>query len=158
METLLSALAGCSALDVIHIMKKQRQNLDRLEVDVEGERADAIPAVFTKIDLRLSRVRPDRTFEAAAGGGALDGEVLLGIENAPNRMWILPQRASSGSSKGHRHHQEARHASNHEGWPASLLSYKKSLAIIVASSFRPECRCRLPSRPLPTLFAPLGKN
>ncbi len=51
METLLSSLAGCSAVDVIHIMKKQRQDLERLEVEVEGERADAIPAVFTKIHL-----------------------------------------------------------------------------------------------------------
>jgi putative redox protein len=53
METMLSALAGCSSVDVIHIMKKQRQELVRLEVDVEGERADAVPAVFTKIHLRF---------------------------------------------------------------------------------------------------------
>jgi putative redox protein len=53
METLLAALAGCSALDVLHIMKKQRQHLERLEVEVEGQRADAIPAVFTKIHVRF---------------------------------------------------------------------------------------------------------
>lgn len=53
METLLTALAGCSAMDVILIMKKQRENVDRLEVEVEGERADAIPAVFTKIHVRF---------------------------------------------------------------------------------------------------------
>jgi putative redox protein len=53
METLLSALAGCSSLDVILIMKKQRQNLERIEVEVDAERADAIPAVFTKIHLRF---------------------------------------------------------------------------------------------------------
>lgn len=53
METFLSALASCSAVDVIHIMKKQRQNLERLEVEVHGERADAVPAVFTSIQLRF---------------------------------------------------------------------------------------------------------
>jgi len=53
METVLSALAGCSSIDVIHILKKQRQELERLEVEVEGERADAVPAVFTKIHLRF---------------------------------------------------------------------------------------------------------
>ncbi|MDE3196340.1 MAG: OsmC family protein, partial [Acidobacteriota bacterium] len=58
METLLAALAGCSALDVIHIMKKQRQDLERLEVEVEGERADAVPAVFTKIHLRFTGYGP----------------------------------------------------------------------------------------------------
>lgn len=58
METLLAALAGCSALDVVHIMKKQRQTLERLEVEVEGERADAVPAVFTKIHLRFKGYGP----------------------------------------------------------------------------------------------------
>jgi len=53
METLLSALAGCSSMDVILIMKKQRQQLERLEVEVDGERADTVPAVFTKIHLRF---------------------------------------------------------------------------------------------------------
>ena len=58
METLLSALAGCASLDVIHIMKKQRQTLERLEIEVEGQRADAIPAVFTKIHLRFKGYGP----------------------------------------------------------------------------------------------------
>ena len=54
MEMLLSALAGCSSIDVIHIMKKQRQNLERLEVELDGERAATIPAVFTRIHLRFT--------------------------------------------------------------------------------------------------------
>ena len=53
METLLSALGGCSALDVLHILNKQRENPERLEVEVTGERADTIPAVFTKIHVRF---------------------------------------------------------------------------------------------------------
>ena len=58
METLLSALAGCSAMDVMLIMKKQRQVLERLEVEVEGQRADAVPAVFTKIHVRFKGYGP----------------------------------------------------------------------------------------------------
>jgi putative redox protein len=58
METLLSALAGCSAMDVLHIMKKQRQSPERLEVEVEGERSDAVPAVFTRIHLRFKGYGP----------------------------------------------------------------------------------------------------
>ena len=58
METLLFALAGCSSMDVLLIMKKQRQHLDRLEVEVEGERADAVPAVFTRIHLRFKGYGP----------------------------------------------------------------------------------------------------
>jgi len=58
METLLAALAGCSSMDVLLIMKKQRQSLERLEVEVEGARADAVPAVFTKIHLRFKGYGP----------------------------------------------------------------------------------------------------
>lgn len=54
MEMFWSVLAGCCSMDVIHIMKKQRQNLERLEVEVEGERASTIPAVFTWIHLRFT--------------------------------------------------------------------------------------------------------
>jgi putative redox protein len=53
METLLAALAACSAMDVVLIMKKQRENLERLDVEVDGERTDAVPSVFTKIHVRF---------------------------------------------------------------------------------------------------------
>lgn len=51
MELLLTALASCSAMDVVHILKKQREPLERLDVDIEGLRADATPAPFTTIKL-----------------------------------------------------------------------------------------------------------
>jgi putative redox protein len=53
METLLASLAGCSAVDVVMILGKQKEPLEGLSVEVEAERADAIPAVFTKIHLRF---------------------------------------------------------------------------------------------------------
>jgi putative redox protein len=53
METLLASLAGCSAVDVVKILKQQREPLEGLEIQVEGRRADAIPAVFTDIHLRF---------------------------------------------------------------------------------------------------------
>lgn len=49
MELQLVALATCSALDVLHIMQKQRQPLADLDIDIEGDRADAVPAVYTQI-------------------------------------------------------------------------------------------------------------
>ena len=53
MEMILMGLAGCSSFDVLSILKKQRQELDGLDVEVEGERADAVPAVYTKIHLKF---------------------------------------------------------------------------------------------------------
>jgi len=51
MEMLLMSLAGCSAMDVLLILQKQRQPVSDLTVDVEGKRADAVPAVYTDIHL-----------------------------------------------------------------------------------------------------------
>ncbi|NUP07011.1 MAG: OsmC family protein [Polyangiaceae bacterium] len=53
METLLAALAGCSAVDVVKILTQQKEPLESLEIDVEGTRADAVPAVFTSIHVRF---------------------------------------------------------------------------------------------------------
>lgn len=52
MQLLLIALAGCTALDVISIMEKQRQNLSALEVCAEGDRVDEHPRYYKEIRLR----------------------------------------------------------------------------------------------------------
>ena len=51
MEVLLSALASCSAMDVLNILRKQKQPLEHLTVDIEGIRADAVPSPFTHVKL-----------------------------------------------------------------------------------------------------------
>jgi len=49
MELLLVGLAGCTAMDVISILEKKRQEVTRFEVRVNGERASEHPKVFTNI-------------------------------------------------------------------------------------------------------------
>jgi len=51
MQALLMSLASCSAIDVLHILQTGRHTVTRLDVAVDGERANAVPAVFTKIHL-----------------------------------------------------------------------------------------------------------
>ena len=53
MEMFLAALASCSAVDVVMILRQQKQPFVDLRITVKGERADAIPAVFTKIPLHF---------------------------------------------------------------------------------------------------------
>lgn len=54
MEVLLSALAGCSSIDVVSLLKKMRQNLKDLKIEIEGKRSeDKIPAVFEKIQIHF---------------------------------------------------------------------------------------------------------
>jgi putative redox protein len=52
MQTILSALCGCSAVDVVSILKKQRQNLRDLIIKVDGERQKGVePALWEKVHL-----------------------------------------------------------------------------------------------------------
>ena len=51
MELLLVSLAGCTGVDVVAILEKMRQPLDRFEVGVEGWRADEHPRVYTEVDV-----------------------------------------------------------------------------------------------------------
>ncbi len=45
------ALAGCTAMDVISILRKKRQDVTHYEVRVEGAQMDAHPNAFTRIDV-----------------------------------------------------------------------------------------------------------
>lgn len=47
MELMAVSLAGCTAMDVISILKKKRQEVSDFQVKVEAERADQHPKVFT---------------------------------------------------------------------------------------------------------------
>jgi putative redox protein len=51
MELLLLALGACTATDVVEILKKKRQKLEALEVEVAGERAKEPPTVWTKLEI-----------------------------------------------------------------------------------------------------------
>jgi putative redox protein len=52
MQTVLAALCGCSAVDVISILKKQRQPLTDLLIKVDGERQKGIePSLWEKVHL-----------------------------------------------------------------------------------------------------------
>lgn len=53
MELLLLGLGSCTSLDVLSILKKARQEVLDCEVFVDGERADEIPKVFTKIHIQF---------------------------------------------------------------------------------------------------------
>jgi len=45
------ALAGCTAMDVISILRKKRQDVRRYEVEASGTQMDAHPNAFTRIDV-----------------------------------------------------------------------------------------------------------
>lgn len=48
MGFLLAAAAGCTAMDVIHILKRKRQQISDVRVEIVGEQADRHPKVYTR--------------------------------------------------------------------------------------------------------------
>jgi putative redox protein len=54
MELILMGLAGCSAMDIVSILRKMHVELTDCSVDVEAEQAEQHPQVFTKIHLRYA--------------------------------------------------------------------------------------------------------
>ena len=53
METVLAGSGGCTAFDVVLILKKSRQKVTGCEVKMTAERADTDPKVFTRIHMHF---------------------------------------------------------------------------------------------------------
>jgi putative redox protein len=71
-DTLISALAGCTAVDVVDILKKRRTEPGALEVLVTAERAEGTPRRVTKVHLAYR----------ITGGGVERDHALRAIELA----------------------------------------------------------------------------
>ena len=54
MQTLGFALAGCMAMDVVHILRKGRHDLKGLKADLTGHRAPEEPRRFTSVELQFN--------------------------------------------------------------------------------------------------------
>jgi len=58
-ETILAALAACSAMDVVSIAAKKRQTIEQYEIHVRGSQRDEYPQVYTEIELTHQFVGTD---------------------------------------------------------------------------------------------------
>lgn len=66
MQMVLMAMGSCSAIDVIMILEKQKQDLQDIKIKVKGKRAmDQVPAVFTHIDIHFELYGPINEKKAA---------------------------------------------------------------------------------------------
>ena len=54
MELVLMALGSCSVFDLSTILKKQRQTIEDIQVEVEGTRREEIPNIFTQIHITFT--------------------------------------------------------------------------------------------------------
>lgn len=55
MQSLLTALGGCSGIDIVSILKKQRQQLGELTITIHGEREhDVVPALWKTVHMQFA--------------------------------------------------------------------------------------------------------
>ena len=83
METVLIGTGGCTAYDVVHILKRSRAPVTDCVVEIDAERAAEDPKVFTKIHFHF--VVTGKALKPRAGrarGPPVGGEILLGVDHA----------------------------------------------------------------------------
>ncbi len=74
MELVLAGTGGCSAYDVVLILKRGRQRVTGCEVSLRAERAPTDPKVFTKIHLHFRLCGVDLKPEAVSRAVAMSAE------------------------------------------------------------------------------------
>ena len=73
MELVLIGTGGCTAYDVVHILEKGREAVEGCEVELDAERAETEPKVFTRIHMHfivkgkgLSAAKVERAIQLSA--------------------------------------------------------------------------------------------
>lgn len=74
MEMLLMGLGGCTQFDVVHILTKGRHKVTRCEVELEAERAESDPKVFTRIHVKFIVAGPGLTEKVVGRAVELSAE------------------------------------------------------------------------------------
>ena len=88
MELVLMGLGTCSAIDVVHILRKARQAISHCEVELDADRADKDPKVFTRI--RMHYIVAGRQLAAAQ----VDRAVRLSKEKYCSATSMLAKTAA----------------------------------------------------------------
>ena len=94
-ETVLAALAACSAMDVVSILEKKRQVVDTYEIDVRGEQRDDYPQVYTRIDVT----------HIVEGTVVLEAAVRRAVELSASKYCPVNAMISAGATVVHHHYR-----------------------------------------------------
>jgi len=94
-ETVLAALAACSAMDVVSILEKKRQVLTSYRIEVEGDQRDEYPQVYTRIDVT----------HVLEGTVLLELAVRRSIELSAAKYCPVNAMISAGATEVHHHYR-----------------------------------------------------
>lgn len=93
MQLLLAALGGCSSIDIISILKKQRQELKDIQVKVNGEREKGVePSLFREIHVLYElegKIDADKAIKAATLSMEKYCSVAKTLEPTAQITWSL---------------------------------------------------------------------
>ncbi|MGB5853995.1 MAG: OsmC family protein [Oceanisphaera sp.] len=92
MEAVLLGAGGCSAIDVVSILEKSRQKITGCEVELDAERAEEPPRVFTAINLHFVVTGQDLSEKHVARA------VKLSMEKYCSVMKMLDKALAASSS------------------------------------------------------------
>ncbi len=102
MEMLLLGLGGCSAFDVVMILKRGRERVTDCVVEIDAERAETEPKVFTKITMRylvtghdLDPKKVERAVHLSADKYCSASAIMSKTAQITHTIDIVPATASS---------------------------------------------------------------
>jgi len=101
MEMLLIGLGGCTAFDVVQILRRGREPVTDCEVEVSAERAETDPKVFTKIHVvyrvtgrGLAPAKVERAIQLSKEKYC-SASIMLGATAAITHEWSVIEEAAS---------------------------------------------------------------
>lgn len=95
MELLLAGTGGCTAFDIVLILKRGRQEITGCEVKLTADRADADPKVFTRINMHFvvsgKALKPDAVERAVklSAEKYCSASIMLGKTAAITHSWEI---------------------------------------------------------------------
>ena len=92
MELLLFGLAGCTAMDVISIMQKKRQDVTGFEVKIHGDRSEDHPKVFTHITIEYILSGHSLDMAAAERAVELSSTKYCSAEAMLNKVAVIENK------------------------------------------------------------------
>jgi putative redox protein len=81
-QLLLSALAGCGAVDIVSMLKKRKKTIQSFVIETDGTRQDEAPRYFTKIHCQYIITSPDVTEEELTKVSALALEKYCSVASS----------------------------------------------------------------------------
>jgi putative redox protein len=81
-ESLLSAVAACGAVDIVSMLKKRRKTIQSFTIETEGQRRDVPPRSFTSIHCKYIIVSVDVTEEELMKAAKLSIEKYCSVADS----------------------------------------------------------------------------